>query len=404
MNNEGVKRKTRGSKSRKKGWKNVDITDVEQHLEDVRRDERTGGPASKVQDQNLFFVEKVISEKEAASSKKRSRVKKADSDDDDEEVYVSKKQLYMESLYKEKEDELKKNEEKKSHPVINVWGQEQLTVQDSYLESTVKKPIIKPITVNQGKLLGIKAVKTPHPGTSYNPDYDSHQSLLAVANEEEEGKLKGLIKLNNKVKMVSVAELKKQGDVWMQEMSEGLNKKEKESESESEEDVEGIVLPPKKKKEKKTKQQRRKQKMIKIQDGERIEAKRDKLRKHEIFRLRSMRKEIRKAEEAHALKMEEKKKQMEVKDLTHTKRLGKCKFREDGVNYKISEELTGTLREMKPEGNLIKDGFRSMQRRNIIEVRRPVVAHRRYKRKMVVRRSYIAPNIRDFNPMRKKVT
>lgn len=42
MNNEGVKRKTRGSKSRKKGWKNVDITDVEQHLEDVRRDERTG--------------------------------------------------------------------------------------------------------------------------------------------------------------------------------------------------------------------------------------------------------------------------------------------------------------------------------------------------------------------------
>ena len=60
-----------------------------------------------------------------------------------------------------------------------------------------------------------------------------------------------------------------------------------------------------------------------------------------------MRKEIRKAEEAHALKMEEKKKQMEVKDLTHTKRLGKCKFREDGVNYKISEELTGTLREMK---------------------------------------------------------
>ena len=37
------KKKKKGSKSKKKGWrKNTDISDVEQHLEDVRRDERTG--------------------------------------------------------------------------------------------------------------------------------------------------------------------------------------------------------------------------------------------------------------------------------------------------------------------------------------------------------------------------
>lgn len=41
-NNVEIKKKKRGSKNRKKAWKNVDVDDVEQHLEDVRKDERTG--------------------------------------------------------------------------------------------------------------------------------------------------------------------------------------------------------------------------------------------------------------------------------------------------------------------------------------------------------------------------
>ena len=41
-NNVEIKKRKRGSKNRKKAWKTVDVEDVEQHLEDVRRDERTG--------------------------------------------------------------------------------------------------------------------------------------------------------------------------------------------------------------------------------------------------------------------------------------------------------------------------------------------------------------------------
>jgi len=37
------KKKRKGSKNKKKSWrKNTDIADVEEHLEAVRRDERTG--------------------------------------------------------------------------------------------------------------------------------------------------------------------------------------------------------------------------------------------------------------------------------------------------------------------------------------------------------------------------
>ena len=43
MDNDEIKKKKKGSKNRKKAWrKNIDVADVEQHLEDVRRDERTG--------------------------------------------------------------------------------------------------------------------------------------------------------------------------------------------------------------------------------------------------------------------------------------------------------------------------------------------------------------------------
>lgn len=39
----GVKRRNRKvGKNKKKGWRSIDITDVEQHLEDERLQERTG--------------------------------------------------------------------------------------------------------------------------------------------------------------------------------------------------------------------------------------------------------------------------------------------------------------------------------------------------------------------------
>ena len=49
------KKKRKGSKNKKKNWrKNTDIADVEEHLEEVRRDERTGYVFCK-DFQSLFF-------------------------------------------------------------------------------------------------------------------------------------------------------------------------------------------------------------------------------------------------------------------------------------------------------------------------------------------------------------
>jgi len=405
MDNEPMKKKKKGSKNRKKGWrKNVDVEDVEQHLEDNRRDERTGGSAADIESKDLFFVEKEV--KNLAPSKKSKHT--SEDEEHDEEVYVPKKQQFMEQLYREKEKELKRKKAEKSKKAVNVWGQEVLTVKDAYLDSTVKKAKVKPNTVGRGKLEGVGAVLQPHPGSSYNPDFDSHQDLLGKAHSEEEEKLKAAVKLNMQVKMVSVQQLKKQGDIWLKEMSEGLNKKkggsDDDSSDEEEDEDETNGLNTKRKKERKTGQQRRRTKLRRTQEKERFEAKQLNQRLHDVFRLRTMNKEIRQAEEQHALRIQEKVKQQEEIEKTRTKRLSKYKFQEDGTTYQLSEDLSGSLRELRPEGNLIKDRYRSLQRRNIIEVRRPVVPHRRYKRKVVTRRSYLAPTIRDFNPTRKKGT
>jgi len=42
-------------------------------------------------------------------------------------------------------------------------------------------------------------------------------------------------------------------------------------------------------------------------------------------------------------------------------RLSKHKFEEEDEDIKLTEELVGSLRSLKPEGNLLKDRFKSFQ-------------------------------------------
>ncbi|KAL5008796.1 hypothetical protein ScPMuIL_014377 [Solemya velum] len=56
---EKIKRKNRKvGKNRKKGWRSIDITDIEEHLEDERLQERTGGLVEQKPDEKLYFVDK----------------------------------------------------------------------------------------------------------------------------------------------------------------------------------------------------------------------------------------------------------------------------------------------------------------------------------------------------------
>ena len=110
-------------------------------------------------------------------------------------------------------------------------------------------------------------------------------------------------------------------------------------------------------------------------------------------------KEINRTQEQSA-EAQAKRKALESMQEGKPKRLGKHKFIEPDTAVAVSDELVATLRELKPDGNLLKDRFKSFQRRNIIEPRNRVLPHTKYKRKVVVKRSYKNAIVQGSKPYR----
>ncbi|KAK9467375.1 ribosome biogenesis protein Nop53/GLTSCR2 [Lipomyces arxii] len=84
----------------------------------------------------------------------------------------------------------------------------------------------------------------------------------------------------------------------------------------------------------------------------------------------------------------------ETIDLTKPKsdvrkhKLGKYRVLERPIEIKLSEELTDSLRLIKPEGNIAKDRFISLQERGIIEARIQITKGRKYKKHVTEKWSY----------------
>ncbi|KAK9454159.1 ribosome biogenesis protein Nop53/GLTSCR2 [Dipodascopsis uninucleata] len=69
-------------------------------------------------------------------------------------------------------------------------------------------------------------------------------------------------------------------------------------------------------------------------------------------------------------------------------KLGKHRVMRRPLEVKLSDELTDSMRLIKPEGSVAKDRFISLQERGIIESRVHFVGGRKYKRKVVEKWSY----------------
>ena len=50
-------------------------------------------------------------------------------------------------------------------------------------------------------------------------------------------------------------------------------------------------------------------------------------------------------------------------------RLGKARFRQDPVQVLLSEEVTGSMRQLKASATLARERFKSLQKRGLIEPR-----------------------------------
>uniref|UniRef100_A0A023GK46 Ribosome biogenesis protein NOP53 n=1 Tax=Amblyomma triste TaxID=251400 RepID=A0A023GK46_AMBTT len=412
-----TKRKRLGvSKNRKKSWiKHSDVNDVEAFLEEQRFDERMGGPVSSKPDEELFFVDKLpAAPKTPAADKKLRRNRKLTCFRNLEpsskvktpiqprrvrnpdarkpaEVRETQRQRLAQRLAKAAVDRLRSVARKAKHSTSrfdfaglhDLWGDEDGAPPATGArvpEHRYQKPSLLP------------AVEPPHPGTSYNPSHADHQDLLRRAVEIEQRKLLEERRLNRRLAMPDKRDWPTDQD-RLAEMSQGLYDQDDdddsgiEQEDEDDETVKDVLPAASSHPAPKTRQQRRRAAEQKRLRREAQERKKARALANEVYRIRTFKAELRRQAEASEAR-QARRRQREVDKLYGARRLSAYRYEEPELPLKLSDELRESLRELRPEVNVLEDRYKSLQRRNVIETRRQQKKVVKYKPKKKVKRSH----------------
>ncbi|GFY42363.1 ribosome biogenesis protein NOP53 [Trichonephila inaurata madagascariensis] len=233
----------------------------------------------------------------------------------------------------------------------------------------------------------LPSVEVPHSGASYNPDYFDHQELLSQAVKIEEAKQKEELHLKRVLTdMFPTREEAPTEESILQEMSQGLFEEDEEEENET-----GSTLisnnPPVRVKNRITRARKRRREELQEKERLKKQEKLQKVRMNQFYRLRSIKKEI-KEKDALTQKKIERNIQRKADKMYKPKVLSRYKYEAPVLEVKLTGELCGSMRTLEPEGSLLEDRYKSLQRRNLLETRIKQKMKRKYKRKIQVKRSH----------------
>ncbi|KAL8600012.1 hypothetical protein ACOMHN_057781 [Nucella lapillus] len=376
-------------KNKKKSWRGIDITETEDFLEDQRFQERTTGLFSEKTDDQLFIVERQradaltteVPKKKArqelncySNLVNRSRIqcprKEYPTSDDYKTRSLRAFTLRSDSQRKTTSPEEKDPEEAE---VKDLWGEEKTPAEVAdFFDEVTKRKRVKPPQNIRLKCSQRAKVEVPHPGASVNPAYDDHQNLLLEAHLVEQKKDKAERKIFNSLdaKFPTASEAPSQA-TWIAEMSAGLYENPG-AEDDKVDDSHISINPPVSREKKKTPRQKRKEKAAKLMEHVMAEKKSKKGTENKVYSIAKIRSQLAQDKREMAQRAEEKAKTDEAKKYL-PKKLGKTKYpfglQTPDLELKLSEELVGSLRSVKPEGHLLEDRYKSMQMRNILEPR-----------------------------------
>ncbi|KAJ1026334.1 hypothetical protein NDA16_002421 [Ustilago loliicola] len=238
----------------------------------------------------------------------------------------------------------------------------------------------------------LPAVDLPHPGTSYNPDLESHEALIQEAYEiekrlEENEQMDKAERENWQAKLATIiareAELRSQKDDDLKRYRgmnvdmPGINSdSEAESdasaaeESDAEEGEEDGAQSSEPKR--KTRQQRARAKRARQQQLEAAARKQARIEAASILQLpalkrRQARLAAARAQAAEARRLQ--KEQILAKQGLAGLKVGKHKVPAQKLDVQVGDELSESLRTLKPEGNLFRDRYNKLQARGVVEPR-----------------------------------
>ncbi|RXW11745.1 hypothetical protein EST38_g14110 [Candolleomyces aberdarensis] len=415
---------SQSSRKGKKAWrKNVNIEDVEGGLEEMRSEERVVGTAlQNLKDGDLFEIDvkgddkirhilpkfsssqltstKILAQRSAVpavfsrtTSSSSSKRKAANLSQEEKErlIRIAKRPrkgpfngVMDPSELKSGEGIVELSEAVKQSGKYDPWADADGDVEMEEVKDgleTVQPKKVKPpqTTTKPSDMIDIPAVVEPHQGTSYNPPVDAHLELIRKAHEVEERRVLEAEKL---------AETKKKMEAARIDVDDGADgavpagmkidtTADDWEEEEEEKDDQGVV-----RKQPKPKSKAQKNKAAKLLAEKRAlaELAARKRQMGTIDQAKSLRKANAKQNSEQQLVATQRRMALQLK-LKQAglsgQRLGKHKVPEAEVEVQLGEDLSENLRGLKPEGNLFRDRFHSLQQRALVEPRVRVLPKKR---------------------------
>jgi len=392
MEKSGKSKSKSALRKGKKDWKkNIDISEVENELDEIRKEEIAFG--GKIEDQSnedlftidvegdaevkrknkskkLLTIEEILKPQSKVKSLGSNRSKNNNVSRYNLSKYTKEKVTQINK--RKAEGKIKKDVKKKKTGSIiakDLWKEEDAEPKEINFFNQPKPKA--PSTLKYNKLAEkIEAVKIGHPGTSYNPTFTDHQDALRIAVDIEQKKEDEKARIEKELS-------------YPPELDEMSDHEVMDDNDEEEDDEENTIEDQKiiKTNERKTKAQRNKEKKNKEKEEKRLAKLKEKEMSKQIEEIEKIQKSIDDKEKNTIEKMNKPKKEK-------MPRLGKVKYQEKSMDIQLTEELSESLRGLKPEGNLFTDRFKSLQERAIIEPRIRNTKERRYKLKEYEKHSY----------------
>ncbi|SCU95996.1 LAMI_0F04742g1_1 [Lachancea mirantina] len=421
------------SRKGKKAWrKNIDLEDIEKSLQRRQEAEITHGSSSvgELKDDELFQIDtdgdevvrtKLIKRKQIPKKLKSSEIldaiktnskvgalshsKSGSVSESKKKIQgVSKKELRRLMALAGRADGKSKSQTAVAKDGLvratgtDLWGEAKKIKTPSGLklaaksESEVPEELLKqsttgwsqatvaPGTLKEAPLKVKEFESTPHAGKSYNPDSEDWSSLINKEYDAEKKKDDARIQLEQY--QGRIARLMETIDANEEGESSSEDEEEEEAALNDGSEIKLSINKPVVNK-KKTKHRRNKakkhQKQVKLQK----ELKLLKGQVRELERLEAIEQEVAK-KEGNVETGKRSKERMAKKQKLGTKHT----IKEDLLEVKFADELSFSLRKLKPEGNLLYDTLRKLQSSGKVETRIPVVRGRRYKPKVTEKWTY----------------
>jgi nucleolar protein 53 len=257
----------------------------------------------------------------------------------------------------------------------------------SFLEKPKKK--VAPPTLKQKPISlaasgkEIPAVKKPEGGYSYNPMFTDYESRLVTEGEKE------LLAEQKRQAILEAERVKAEAAAKSAQEAEAAEAKAELSEWEEDSAWEGFesgtedVRLNAKRPERKTQAQRNRIKRRKEEEQKAKMAADVKRKNEQVAEMKKIAKALSEKEEARKLAVVQNEDESSSGDdlELRRRRLGKIPLPEKDLELVLPDELQDSLRLLKPEGNLLKDRYRSLLVRGKVESRRPISFAKKAKRK-----------------------